>query len=377
MERLSLASHTLFADLLQRALDANFSTQFPENGSFSQMKRNDRAYWYYLGYQSGKSGGAEKKYTKYVGPVDDLEITKRVEEFRQIKDSYRERRRLVSVLLGMGLLRPDPFTGDLIEVLWKAGLFRPRAVLVGTVAFQTYAGLLGVRLPATQAMTSDLDIAQFHSISLLVGDTIPPILETLQSFDASFWEIAHPTDSRLSTAFANKHGFRLEFVTPNTSKDEYADKPADIPALSGASAQSLRFMDYLIHDPVHSVVLHKGGIAVLVPAPERHAVHKLIVSADRRTEGASAIKARKDAEQAGLLFEALEANSQKLDVGFAWMDAWSRGSGWQRPMLKGKERLEKLNSAHADLLREAVIAACLEEKEDPSAFGFDASRRSP
>ncbi|WP_420959785.1 GSU2403 family nucleotidyltransferase fold protein [Brucella sp. IR073] len=366
MERLSLAAHTLFADLLQKSMDATFNMQFPENGSFSQVKRNGRAYWYYLGYQTGGGdNGRPKKWTKYVGPVDDPEITKRVEDFKAIRENFRERRQVVTALTGMGLPRPDPLTGDLTELLWKAGIFRLRAVLVGTVAFQTYAGLLGVRLPSAQIMTGDFDIAQFHSICLLVEDSIPPILETLRQLDASFREVPHQSDSRFSSAFVNARGYRLEFLTPNTSKAEYSDKPAIMPALGGAAAQPLRFMDFLIHQPVRSVLLHKGGIPVLVPAPERYAIHKLIVSADRREDGS--VKARKDAEQAGLLIEALDLNSQSLDTGFAWIEAWERGSGWQRRLIAGRDRLGKEQAA---LLRKAVEAAAREENKPLGDVGF-------
>ena len=58
-------------------------------------------------------------------------------------------------------------TGDVVEALWKAGFFRLRGVLVGTAAFQAYAGLLGVKLGSTALITSDVDLAQFHSTSLL------------------------------------------------------------------------------------------------------------------------------------------------------------------------------------------------------------------
>ncbi|YBV98218.1 GSU2403 family nucleotidyltransferase fold protein [Phyllobacteriaceae bacterium JZ32] len=366
MERLSLAAHTLFADLLQKSMDATFSTQFPENGSFSQVKRNGRAYWYYMGYQTGAGGGDKpKKWSKYVGPVDDPDITRRVEDFKAIRENFRERRQIVSALTGMGLPRPDALTGDLAELLWKAGLFRLRAVLVGTVAFQTYAGLLGVRLPSAQIMTGDLDIAQFHSISVFVEDSIPPILETLRQLDQSFREVPHQSDSRFSSAFVNARGYRLEFLTPNTGKAEYPNRPAMMPALGGAAAQPLRFMDFLIHRPVRSALLHKGGIPVLVPAPERYAIHKLIVSADRGKE--ASIKARKDAEQAGLLIEALDLNSQELDTGFAWMEAWQRGSGWQRRLVAGRNRLAKEQVA---LLRKAVEAGAREENKPLDEWGF-------
>ncbi len=38
-----------------------------------------------------------------------------------------------------------------------------------------------------------------------------------------------------------------------------------MPSLGGAVAEPLRFLDFLIHEPVRAVLLYKGGIPVLVP----------------------------------------------------------------------------------------------------------------
>lgn len=46
-----------------------------------------------------------------------------------------------------GMSAPDSFAGEVTKVLADAGLFRLRALLVGSVAFSCYSGLLGVRLP--------------------------------------------------------------------------------------------------------------------------------------------------------------------------------------------------------------------------------------
>ena len=367
MERITLAHQTLFAELQQQCLDAAFDEQFPENGSFVTKTLKGKKYWYYEGYRTTSGGQTEaRKYSKYVGPHDDPEISKRVEEFRRSKTSYRERRSLVASLRDIGLPTPPAFVGDVVEVLWKAGIFRLRGVLVGTLAYQTYAGLLGVRLPATVIMTGDVDFAQFHAVSMLVDDTMPPMLETLQSVDKTFRERLH-LESGSTTAYVNETGFSVEFLTPNRGSDDNAGQPAKMPALGGASAQALRYLDFLIRTPVQSVLLHKGGIAVTVPAPERYAVHKLIVSNLRVDDNARYAKARKDAVQSGLLIEALTLNSRDADLGFAWMEAWERGSRWQENLVAGRKRLtpEQIN-----LLRAAVSVACKHESKSIDDYGF-------
>src|SRR4051794_14640533 len=98
MEALSLAQHTLFADLQQRCLDALFDAQLPENGSFTRRVQNGRAYWYYLGYEPAAGSAEGRRYSKYVGPADDPAVARRVEAFRDAKAGFRERRDLVRAL---------------------------------------------------------------------------------------------------------------------------------------------------------------------------------------------------------------------------------------------------------------------------------------
>jgi hypothetical protein len=94
-------------------------------------------------------------------------------------------------------------------------------------------------------------------------------------------------------AFQNAKGYRVEFLTGNRGSDECTGKPSPMPALGGASAENLRFLDYLIYDPVRTVLLFREGVSVLVPAPERYAVHKLIVSSRRLTDTLGRVKADK------------------------------------------------------------------------------------
>jgi hypothetical protein len=367
MERITLAHQTLFAELQQQCLDAAFDEQFPENGSFVTKTQKGKKYWYYEGYDTTSGGKTEaRKYSKYVGPHDDPEIAKRVEEFRRSKTSYRERRSLVTSLRDIGLPTPPAFVGDVVEALWKAGIFRLRGVLVGTLAYQTYAGLLGVRLPSAPIATGDVDFAQFHSVSMLLDDTMPPMLQTLQSVDKTFREKPH-LDTSSTTAYVNETGFSVEFLTPNRGSDDNIGQPAKMPALGGASAQALRYLDFLIRKPVQSVLLHKGGIAVTVPAPERYAVHKLIVSNLRLNDNAGYAKARKDAIQSGLLIEALTLNSREADLGFAWMEAWDRGPRWLENLTVGRKRL---TPEQAGLLLTAVSTACKHENKLAVDYGF-------
>ena len=173
MQPISLALQTTFAELIERCLDARFDQDFDEQGQFVKVTSKGREYWYFQKYQDGS------RKRRYVGPVAEPEITDRVEVFKDLKASFSERREMVRAL-GQVLPRPDATTGDIVEALWKAGFFRLRGVLIGTVAFQAYAGLLGAKLPSTSLMTQDADFAQFKAISDAVDDSMPPMLEVLQ-----------------------------------------------------------------------------------------------------------------------------------------------------------------------------------------------------
>src|SRR6266849_7735923 len=136
---MDLAAQTMFAELLQRTLDAEFDAEFPEKGSFKRKKSKGRSYWHYQWREGAKV------LSKYVGPVTDSSIADRIERFGEIKSSFKRRQTLIRALIAAGLPTPDHVSGAIVEAMWKAGFFRLRGVLVGTVAFQAYAGPLGFK----------------------------------------------------------------------------------------------------------------------------------------------------------------------------------------------------------------------------------------
>jgi hypothetical protein len=374
MREVDLVYRTMFAELGQRCMDAQFVRDFriekvdgtfSLEGAFFKMKVKDRDYWYH------KGSTADGRKQTYVGPVSDPEITQRVEEFERIKDDQKARRKLVSTLVReAGLPAPDRFTGDVVEALATAGIFRLRGVLIGTVAFQCYAGLLGVRPGGSALQTGDANFAQSHAISAPVEDTLPPMLDVLRTVDPTFREIPSQTDARRSFAFENKDRYRIEFLTPNTGSADYDGKPAPMPALGGAYAQPLRFLDFLLTDPVRSVMLHRSGIAVTVPAPERYAVHKLIVASRRQADANGILKRDKDVKQAEILMEALIKTRRHAELAEAYAEAWERGPSWRDGLTKGMAFMsEKLLAPIMD----GLALGLMENGEEPEEYGVGAS----
>jgi hypothetical protein len=321
-----LVVQTTYAELLERAAATAFSDAFPENGTFTPKTVNGRRYWYF------QLGTDEGRIQRYVGP-ESPELLERIEQHKQARNDERERRSLVSTLVrSFGLPPPLPQIGDLVAALARAGVFRLRSVLVGTVAYQTYSAILGIRLPGALLQTNDVDIAQFTSVSVAMGDKTPPMLEILRNVDKTFAEVPHTSGYSWAASYHSQSGLRVDFITPNEGPD--SDEPQNLPALR-TDAHRLRFLDFLIHEPAPAVILHGPGIYVAVPTPERYAVHKLIVAV-RRPPGIA--KVGKDLKQAGTLLEALaEKHGEELRA--VWEEAYGRGPKWRKLLLSGMSQL--------------------------------------
>lgn len=221
---------------------------------------------------------------------------------------------------------------------------------MGSVAFSCYAGPLGVRLPSTSMQRGDADFAQDFAITAEVEDSLPPILDVLRSVDNTLRAVPHQAEKAKTVAFANSVNYRVEFLTTNRGSDDYTGKASPMPALGGAPAKNLRLLDFLIYEPVRTVLLHREGVSVNIPSPERYAVHKLIVASRRRTDVLGRAKSDKDLVQASLLSEALAETRQSYLLADAYHEAWGCGEAWQEAIRFGLRSMPdhgKLALAHA------------------------------
>lgn len=321
----SLVLQTTYAELLDRCAQAAFGESFPNDGVFTSKTVRGRRYWYFQ--LSTKAGRGQK----YVGP-ETPELLKQIEHHQEAVADERERRSLVSTLVrSFGMPQPNREIGNIVAALAKAGVFRLRGVLVGTVAYQTYSAMLGQKLPISILQTGDVDIAQFKNVSVAVKDQTPPVLDVLKEADKTFRPVPTMHGERV-TSYAAKNGLRVDFLTPNEGPD--TDEPQRLPALQ-TDAQPLRFLDYLIRDPEPAAILHGAGIYVNVPAPQRFAVHKLMI-ARRRREGAA--KRDKDVQQAEALLSLL-LKKRRHELKSAWEEAYKRGKEWRRLLREGLDDL--------------------------------------
>jgi hypothetical protein len=321
-EELPLALQTSFAELVDLCEAASAARDFPEQGGFTAKTVKGRRYWY---FQSREANGARRQ--RYVGP-ETPKLLASIAKHGQERGGEQARRKIVVALLAAGLPRPHPSAGAAIEALSRAGVFRLRATLVGTAAFQCYCGLLGALFSSRMLQTGDIDIAQFRDVSVAVEDATAPALEVLRAVDASFQPVPYAFDQSKAASYLSAGGLRVEFLTPNRGPER--DAPVALPAL-GTDAQPLRFLDFLIRNPIQTVLLHGSGVLVSVPAPERFAWHKLIV-ARRRRQGAA--KVEKDLAQAQALI-AILAEKRPYDLRDAWDELAARGPQWRKLAREG------------------------------------------
>jgi len=302
---LSLALQTAYADLFDKLLDAHILS-LGEEGGFVSKTVKGRKYWY---LQKRDETGAVKQ--TYVGP-ETGDLLARIERHREIKESLRERRDVVrSLVRGGATTAPPPRVGRVLQALADSGVFRLRGVLVGTVAYQTYGPMLGVRLGSGAMMTEDIDLAQFRSVSIAVEERIPPVINALKSVEPAFEPVTKPLPDKAPISFLSK-GLKVEFLTPMRGPDE--DGVGNLPAL-GTGAQPLRFLDFLIYQEQKAVILYDAGILVNVPDPTRFALHKLIASQRR----SNPVKVRKDLLQAETLLSVL-VEQRPHDIADYWAE---------------------------------------------------------
>ena len=226
----------------------------------------------------------------------------------------------------------------MVNALAEDGIFRVGGVLVGTIAYRCIVNLLGVKLLSASVVTTDVDIAG-KTVSVAVIPEVVCPQTALERLEMGFSPMMESDPALYGSRFKAREGeFKVEFLTPLTGRNGVTGKRAEIRQLS-VPAIPLRFLDYLIEEPLPAVALGRRPVLVRVPQPARYAVHKLIVARER--EKAFALKAQKDLEQSFDLQKVLE----KLDpegLAEAFKDAQKKGPGWRKRVDAGQEAMQRL-----------------------------------
>ena len=223
----------------------------------------------------------------------------------------------------------------IIRRLAEYGFFRAGGILIGTHAFLALGNLLGVRW-RDGAATLDVDFAHAgKNISLaLPADLQINVHGALESLEMGLLPIAQ-FNGRAGAQYRNPRDqeLRLDFVTSMTRDG----KPVEMPGLNLA-LEPLKFMEFSLEQPVQGCIFgNMGACIVNLPAPERFAVHKLIVYGERPLSERN--KANKDLLQAASLAAYFLESGQSEVFNEAWRNAMARGKGWQSRAEQGKQAL--------------------------------------
>lgn len=329
LSELPLSAQTAYAELFSQAQAFELNNALAGLvGAFHKRVLKGRLYWYF-GYRDID----QKVRMVYVGP-DSERVQALVRRFEQIRqDQPLAPPARMAIAAGCMPVAPKHFR--VIRRLAEYGFFRAGGILIGSHAFRALGNMLGVRW-LERAVTPDLDFAHAgRNVSVaLPADFRVDVRGALGSLEMGLLPLTqfggrvgaqcrNPADSQL----------RLNFVTAMT-RDR---SPAVMPDLN-VSLEPLKFLEFVLEAPLRGCVFsNQGACVVNLPAPERYAVHKMMVYGERPVSERT--KANKDLLQAASLVSYLLQTDQAELLNAAWQDVLGRGEGWQARAMQGKEAL--------------------------------------
>lgn len=329
---LSLSSQTAYAELFEQARAFELSNALAGlTGSFHKLARKNQDYWYFA-YRDLD----QKVRMAYVGP-DDERVRTLVDRFKQTRQQKPLTPQSQSAL-ALGCLATAPKHFRMIKRLSEYGFFRAGGVLIGTHAFLAMGNMLGVRW-SDGASTLDVDFAHAgKNVSVaLPADLQIDVHDALTSLEMGLLPITQ-FNGKPGAQYRNPQDqeLRLDFVTSATRSGH----PVHMPNLNIA-LEPLKFMEFSLQNTTQGCVVSRTGACVVnLPAPERYAVHKLIVFGERPVTERT--KSTKDLLQAASLISYFANSGQGSVFNSAWQDALARGKGWRSRATQGMEALLKI-----------------------------------
>jgi hypothetical protein len=298
VDRLPEDAQTLHAEMLALLLAQERGRGWSHlSGSFATKVIKGAEYVY---FQYSDPGGAKRQFS--VGRRDAAlaEAVARYAEQRELRAAdLAQIARLAGLLRAAGAAVVPHGPARVIRALADAGVFAGGGVLMGSYAFQVLGNLLGVRWPSAAWRTQDVDIAGHLQIAVptLAAD-VPRALDSLQM---GFVPVPQLDPKQPSTSFRVRgRQLRLDLITPGGERDS---EPIFIPRFQAAAAP-IKFLSLAMRDAQPAAAIESAtATLVVVPAPARFALHKLLVSQTRSV--IQQTKGGKDLHQAALLLAAL------------------------------------------------------------------------
>ncbi len=329
MVYLSESTHLLYSQLLSQCLHA--AAPDGRGLSFSRKTIKGSVHWY-LQLTVGS-----RKTQHYLGP-DSTELQRLIEQEKQLwkksSPDRIEREKLVAMLIAGGAYTISSAEARILALLERTGVFLVGGVLIGSHAFAAYGNMLGVEWQSESMRTHDLDIAGDNHISIGLSNKPANLKQALLDSDMGFLEVPGLDRKSPSTSFRIKgKQLSVDILTPMIGKPESI--PVFISSLK-TYAEPLRFLDYLLENIQHAVIIAKAGILINIPDPARFALHKLVTA--MRRPATLQTKRRKDISQAEQLLTVL-LEDRPGDIQLAFAAAKKMPDKFTTQLLEGVSRL--------------------------------------
>ncbi|NOG59259.1 MAG: hypothetical protein HND53_02085 [Proteobacteria bacterium] len=292
IKELSPSLFLLYAQLLEQV---NSPTAATKDVSFKRIEVDGKFYW----IRRVKIGSTTMDLSLGRETNELLDVIE--QEKKLIEEAEKEsktREDLVAMLIAGGANTIDPLSGRVLTLLESAGVFAAGGVLVGSNAFNVYGNMFGYKFPIETAKTADIDL----TISIGVTKEATDLKTAMMESGLGFLEVPALNRKSPSTSYKIRGSeIKVDLLTPliggpNTSKPIYMQSLKSY-------ASPLRFLDYLIKDPISAIAVSGKGILVNIPQPARYAIHKLVLSSRRPIT--MQVKSIKDLNQAACLLEIL------------------------------------------------------------------------
>jgi hypothetical protein len=276
----------------------------------------------------------------YVGP-NSARVQKLIAEFMAGK-APGLLQPLVRSATALGVAPVNEKHFQIIRQLSHYGFFKAGGLLIGTHAFIAMANMLGVRWVGGDK-TLDVDLAHAgRNVSVALPANMKlSVHDALTSLEMGLLPIRE-FSGKTSAQYRNPKDpeLRIDFVT-SLSRGAGNVQMSQL----GLALAPLKFMEFSLIQTTQAVLMGRSDACIVnIPAPERYAIHKLIVFGERPI--AERTKAIKDIEQAAAIFKWLLDTQQSDLIAQAWDDAWNRGPVWQKRLKQGWAALYE---RHSDL----------------------------
>jgi hypothetical protein len=262
-------------------------------GTLKQRTQSGKQYWV---REHIRADG--RKTDEYIGPVASTDKAT-VDRLKQELELAKALAASSGQLRLFGYQRLDRKPAAVLAAIFNQGLFQAGLTLVGSHAYGALLNELGITAPGYRTQDIDLARGQPLAVALPEGSGFAALLEET---GLHFVPVPGMPSHRPSASFKlpGAEALAVDLLVPGKTAGEILPL-----AELGAHGQSIPLLDFLVGDPVESIVLSPNQvIPARVPSPERFALHKLYSSQSRRSAGRD--KIRKDLEQATVLASATE-----------------------------------------------------------------------